>query len=47
MKYYVNASSSRDGNGSAEMPFKHIQDAADIAMPGPFAKAAGKYVIQR
>ncbi|MBQ7058011.1 MAG: right-handed parallel beta-helix repeat-containing protein [Firmicutes bacterium] len=34
MKYYVNAASSRDGNGSKEMPFKKIGDAAKIARPG-------------
>lgn len=32
--YYVNINSSRDGNGSKEMPFKHINDAAKIALPG-------------
>ncbi|MBR1860269.1 MAG: right-handed parallel beta-helix repeat-containing protein [Lachnospiraceae bacterium] len=32
--YYVNASASRDGNGSSLMPFKHINDAAKIAKPG-------------
>ncbi|MBQ6238989.1 MAG: right-handed parallel beta-helix repeat-containing protein [Firmicutes bacterium] len=34
MILYVNAKAGRDGNGSKEMPFKHIQDAARIAMPG-------------
>ena len=34
MIYYVNASASRDGNGSREMPFRRIDDAARIAMPG-------------
>ena len=34
MKIYVNASVTRGGNGSKESPFKAIQDAANIAMPG-------------
>ena len=34
MIYYVNASASRDGNGSLEMPFRRINDAARVAMPG-------------
>ena len=34
MILYVYAKAGRDGNGSKEMPFKHIQDAARIAMPG-------------
>ena len=34
MIYYVNAKASRDGNGSREMPFRHIDDAAHIARPG-------------
>ncbi len=34
MLYYVNAAASRDGNGSREMPFRHINDAARIALPG-------------
>ncbi|MBQ1312287.1 MAG: right-handed parallel beta-helix repeat-containing protein [Blautia sp.] len=32
--YYVNAGASRDGNGSKEMPFRRINEAAKIAMPG-------------
>ena len=32
--YYVNAHASRDGDGSKSMPFKHINDAARVAMPG-------------
>lgn len=32
--YYVDAGFTRDGNGSKEMPFKHIDDAAKIALPG-------------
>ena len=34
MIYYVNASASRDGNGSKEMPFCHIDDAARVAVAG-------------
>ena len=34
MIYYVNAAASRQGNGTKQMPFKHINDAAKIAMPG-------------
>jgi len=34
MRYYVNANASRDGNGSKDMPFRHIDDAARIAMAG-------------
>lgn len=34
MVIYVNASAERDGNGSKEMPFKHINTAAQVAMPG-------------
>ena len=34
MIYYVNAKASRDGNGSKEMPFRRINDAAQIALPG-------------
>ena len=34
MLYYVNASASRDGNGSKQMPFKHIDDAARVAVAG-------------
>ena len=34
MIIYVNAAAAREGNGSKEMPFKHINDAAKIAMPG-------------
>ena len=28
MKLYVDINAGRDGNGSHEMPFRHIQDAA-------------------
>ena len=34
MIYHVNANASRDGNGSREMPFRHIGDAARIAEAG-------------
>ncbi|MBR4360948.1 MAG: right-handed parallel beta-helix repeat-containing protein [Clostridia bacterium] len=34
MIYYVNAKASRDGNGSREMPFRRINDAAKIAVAG-------------
>ena len=34
MQYYVNASAPRDGDGSKARPFRHINDAAKLAMPG-------------
>ncbi len=34
MKYYVDIKSGRDGCGTKEMPFKHINDAAQVAKPG-------------
>ena len=34
MIIYVDQNAGRDGNGSKEMPFRHIQDAAVIARPG-------------
>ena len=34
MLYYVNAAASRDGNGSKEMPFRFIDNAAKLAKPG-------------
>ena len=34
MIIYVNAAAAREGNGSKEMPFKHINEAAKVAMPG-------------
>ena len=34
MKIYVNAGAGHDGNGSEEMPFKRISDAAKVAEPG-------------
>ena len=32
--FYVNINASKDGNGSKEMPFKHINDAAQVAEAG-------------
>ena len=34
MIIYVNCAAEREGNGSKETPFKHINDAAKIAKPG-------------
>ena len=34
MKIYVIANAGYDGNGTAQMPFRHINDAAKIARPG-------------
>lgn len=34
MLYYVNQAASREGDGSREMPFKYISDAARVAKPG-------------
>ena len=34
MKIYVNAMAPREGNGSQETPFRHINDAAKVAQPG-------------
>ena len=34
MILYVNAGASRDGNGSKSMPFRHIDDAARVAVAG-------------
>ena len=34
MVYYVNIQASREGNGSREMPFRHIDDAARVAKAG-------------
>lgn len=33
MKIYVNANAGYDGNGTSQMPFRHINDAAKIAQP--------------
>ncbi|MBP5263959.1 MAG: DUF1565 domain-containing protein, partial [Lachnospiraceae bacterium] len=34
MIWYVDAKAGRDGNGTKEMPFKRIGDAAKVARPG-------------
>ena len=34
MILYVNANASRDGNGTKQMPFRHIDDAARVAVAG-------------
>ena len=34
MQYYVDANAARSGMGSREYPFKRIQEAANVAMPG-------------
>lgn len=34
MKYYVDANAAEEGNGSLLKPFRRINDAADIAVPG-------------
>ena len=34
MIYYVNADAFRSGDGTQERPFKRINDAAQIAVPG-------------
>ena len=34
MKIYVNAKAGRDGNGSKDLPFKRISEAAKVAQPG-------------
>lgn len=34
MIIYVDANAGREGNGSKEMPFRRIRDAAEIALPG-------------
>ena len=34
MQYYVNAAAPKEGNGSKETPFRRINDAARIALPG-------------
>ena len=34
MKIYVNAKAGRDGNGTREMPFRRINEAAKVAMAG-------------
>ena len=34
MTYYVNVNAPKDGNGSKETPFRHIDDAARVAVAG-------------
>ena len=34
MIYYVNIQASREGDGSRERPFRFINEAAKVAMPG-------------
>lgn len=34
LTYYVNINAGEGGNGTKESPFKKIQQAADIALPG-------------
>ena len=34
MRIYVNVNAGRDGNGTANMPFRHINDAAKVAKAG-------------
>ena len=34
MIYYVSAKAPREGNGSRETPFRHIDDAARVAVAG-------------
>ncbi len=34
MQYYVNANAPREGNGKKETPFRHVNDAAKIAVAG-------------
>ncbi len=34
MKYYVDANAAKDGNGSIERPFRRINEAAKLALPG-------------
>ena len=34
MQIYVNVKAPKDGNGSKESPFRRINDAAQIALPG-------------
>ena len=34
MRIYVNAAAPKQGNGSKETPFRHINDAAKVARPG-------------
>lgn len=34
MRIYVDINAERDGDGSESRPFRHIDDAARVAMPG-------------
>ena len=34
MKYFVDANAAKDGNGSKERPFRRINEAAKVALPG-------------
>lgn len=34
MKYYVDTNAAKDGNGSIDRPFRRINDAAKLALPG-------------
>ena len=45
MKIYVDAKASRQGNGSKEMPFKHINDAAQVAMAGDEVLVAPAFTV--
>lgn len=36
MQIFVDINAANDGNGTQARPFKHIQEAADIAMPGDY-----------
>lgn len=45
MKYYVDISVFRDGDGSKERPFRHINDAAKIAGPGDQVLVASRVQI--
>ena len=47
MLYYVNAQASRDGNGSKEMPFRHIDDAARVAVAGDEIPSPLVYTVRR
>lgn len=40
MIIYVNANAGRDGNGTKEMPFRHVNDAAKVARPGDEVRVA-------
>ena len=44
MKYYVNAAATSVGDGSKAKPFKKIQSAAKIAMPGDEVMFRAMYI---